>query len=289
MKAIFLKELRSYFRNPIGYVFIGMMLLIMGIYYTYYTIIYQYADYYHILEACTMLVLFVMPILTMRIFSEEKKNKTDQLLLTAPVKTTDIVIGKFLAAFCIYLLSVVLSLVQPLTTVLIFKGEMTSGMTGGGYAAYIMLSMAFIAIGMFISALTENQLIAAVITIGLFVVLMLTDGIYSMMPTSRYVSLGFLVLLAAGVAVIVYFAIKDLMISLIVGIAGGALSLVAFLFAPKSFDGLMGRIFQSLSIFERYDDMFSGSFALGHIVFFLSLTVFFLFLTVKAIEKKRWS
>lgn len=289
MKAVFLKEMRSYFRNPLGYVFVGMMLMIMGFYYVFYTIYYQYADYYHVLNASSSLILFVIPILTMRILSEEKKNRTDQILLTSPISTGGIVIGKFLAATCIFAIVILISFIQPLVTVTVFKGTMQTGMLFGGYIAFLLLGMAFISIGMFISSLTENQLISAVVTIGTFSILFLTEGIYSIFPTSRYIALAILVVLLLLVLFFIYRSIHDVMVTGIVGAIGLLAMVVAFFLAPTAFDGLINRMLQSISIFMRYADMFSGVFSFSHITFFLSVTAFFLFLTYQVIERKRWS
>ncbi len=289
MKAIFLKELRTYFKNPLGYVFIGMMLVILGFYYAMYTMYYQYADYYHVLNAGSALILFVVPVLTMRIMSEEAKNKTDQMLLTAPIKTSGIVLGKFFAAAIIYCIVVLISMLQPLVTVFVFDGEMSIGMTIGSYLGFLMLGLAFIAIGMFISALTENQLIAAVVTIAVFALLNLAEGIQGTFPTSRYFSLAMIIGLAAILLLIIYRAIKDVKAICIVG--GGLLLLIGgtFLIWPAAYEGLMITIFDSLSIFGRYADMFYGMFDFGHIVFFISLIIFFLYITYQVVEKKRWS
>ena len=284
-----MKELRTYFKNPLGYVFIGMMLVILGFYYTFYTMYYQYADYYHVLNAGSSLILFVVPVLTMRIMSEEAKNKTDQLLLTAPIKTSGIVLGKFLAAAVIYGIVLVISMLQPLVTVFIFDGEMSVGMTLGGYLGFLLLGLAFISIGMFISALTENQLIAAVVTIGVFSLLNLTEGIQGTFPTSRYFSLIVLILLAAILLAIIYRAIRDLKVTGMVGAGLLVLIGVTFLIWPASYEGLIANIMSSLSIFERYASMFYGLFDFGHIVFFISLIIFFLYITYQVVEKKRWS
>ena len=289
MKAILMKELRTYFKNPLGYVFIGMMLIILGFYYSFYTMYYQYADYYHVLNAGSSLIIFVVPVLTMRIMSEEAKNKTDQLLLTAPIKTSGIVLGKFFAAAIIFCIVLVISMLQPLVTVFGFDGVMSAAMTMGGYLGFFLLGLSFIAIGMFISSLTENQLIAAVVTIGVFTMLMLTEGIHQTFPTSKFFSLAVLLVLLAIVLLIIYRSIRDIMVTGIVG--AGALVLIGatFFIWPTAYEGLIGTIMESLSIFERYADIFSGVFDFGHIVFFVSLTVFFLFLTYQVVEKKRWS
>lgn len=289
MLAVLKKELRTYFQNPLGYVFIAMMLMIMGFYYAFYTLYYQKADYYHVLNACTSLILYVIPVLTMRIMSEEKKAKTDQLLLTSPISTMDMVLGKYFAAVLIYVIVIAISFLQPLTTIIVFKGDMSMEMTFGGYIAFLTMGMGFIAIGMFISTLTENQLIAAVITIALFTVLMLCEGLYSLVSTSRYVSLAVLLVMLAALLVLIYRSIKDVMVTSIVGVVGVLAIVVTFFIVPTAFDGLVPTILKSLSIFTRYAEMFSGVFAITDIFFFLSVSVFFVWLTYQAIERKRWN
>ena len=159
-----------------------MMFLVISFYYIVYTMYYQFADYYYVLDASVGLIMFIFPILTMRIMSEEMKTKTDQILLTSPVKTSGIVLGKFLAAEAVFLIVILLTLIQPLVTLVHFKGVMNSAFTFGGYLAFFLLGTSFIAIGMFISSLTENQLIAAVITIVLFMLMNLSNGL--IVPTA---------------------------------------------------------------------------------------------------------
>lgn len=289
MKAVLLKELRTYFKNPLGYVFIGMMLVVLGFYYAFYTMYYQVADYYHVLNAGSSLIIFVIPVLTMRIMSEESKNKTDQMLLTAPIKTSGIVLGKFFAAVIIFSIVILISMLQPLVTVIGFDGDLSVAQTAGGYIAFFLLGVSFIAIGMFISSLTENQLISAVVTIGVFTMLMLTEGIGETFPTSKYFTLCVLLILLAILLLIIYRAIREPMITGLIGLGGVVVILAVFFIAPQAYNGLIGTILESLSIFERYADMFSGVFSFSHIVFFLSITVFFLFLTYQVVEKKRWS
>lgn len=289
MKAVFLKELRTYFKNPLGYVFIGMMLVVFGVYYSFYTMYYQYADFYHVLNASSSLIVFVVPVLTMRIMSEETRNKTDQLLLTAPIKTSGIVIGKFLAAVSIFALVLLITVLQPLTTIFGFNGEMSSALTLGGYLAFFLLGITFIAIGMFISSLTENQLISAVITIGIFLVLMMLDGIEAILPASRYFSLGAMLVALAIILFLIYRAIHELVITGIIGVGSVAAILIVFFIVPEAFDGLLAKIMGSIAIFARYKDMFSGVFDFSHIIFFISVIIFFLFVTCQVIEKKRWN
>ena len=289
MRAVFLKELRSYFRNPIGYVFVGMMFLVISFYYIVYTMYYQYADYYYVLDACVGLIMFIFPILTMRIMSEEMKTKTDQILLTSPIKTSGIVLGKFLAAEVVFLIVIALTVIQPLVTIVHFNGVLNSAFTFGGYLAFFLLGTSFIAIGMFISSLTENQLIAAVITIVVFMMMNLSNGLYNLFPTSRYFSLGALIVALLVILFLIYRAIREIIITGIIGGISLIVLLVTFFIVPTAFDGLLVNIMKEFSVFERFGDIFTGVFEFDHVVFFLSVIVFFLFLTYQEVEKKRWS
>lgn len=289
MKAIYLKELRSYFHTPIGYVFVAMMLLVMGFYYTMYSMYYQAADYYYVLDSCTIIIMFCFPVLTMRIFAEERRQKTDQLLMTSPVGTGSVVVGKFLAAETVFLIGILISLLQPLTTIVFFNGSMTAGMTVGGYVAFFLLGSLFIAIGMFISALTENQLVAAILTIAVFMVLSLSNGLYVVFPTSRYFSLAFIFVLLLLGAGLVYYFVRDLGMAGLALLGASIVLMVVLFLWPQAFDSLVPTLFQNLSVFDRYGDIFSGLLEVKHLVFFASVTAFFLFMTNLVVEKARWA
>ena len=136
MGAITKKELRSYFSSPVGYVCVGVILALFGYYF--YQVMLLRSSYYVGAVYGTMFVLcmMVIPIITMKTFSEEKRNKTDQALLTAPVSVTAIVMGKFLAAFCVYLIAIVGSMVP--VVVISFFSSMNWGMVFGNVIATLL-------------------------------------------------------------------------------------------------------------------------------------------------------
>lgn len=178
MFAIFKKELRSYFINPIGYVFVGIFLLCSALSCSYTTLLsnsYDVSAYFMI-----MIIAFaiLIPLLTMRLFSEERKMRTEQLLLTAPVSLTGMVLGKYFAAFSVFLGCMAASCINFIPLYVIaaaergnlgydttFVGPVTAQVIGG-MIALVLIGAAFIAIGTLVSALTENQLAAAIITIA---------------------------------------------------------------------------------------------------------------------------
>ena len=179
MLAVFKRDLRSYFTSPIGYVFIAVFLIIANLFFYMYNILSQTSDMTNLFANLLFILSFLLPILTMRLFSEELRQKTDQLLLTAPVSIGKVVVGKYLACLAVFVIAILLTLTWPL--VVTMYGHPALYTIVGNYAGLFFAVAAFIAIGLFISALTESQLIAAVITfavyLGLYLMASLTSAI----------------------------------------------------------------------------------------------------------------
>ena len=189
MLAIYKKELRAYFINPVGYVYVGVFLTAAALICAYTTI--QQASYDTSAYFQYLLFAFVIliPLLTMRLFAEERKMRTEQLLLTSPVTITGMVMGKYLAALTLFASTVLVSCINffPLFSYAIAERAASTddihvgpvgGQIVGCLIGVILIGAAFIAVGLFISSLTENQLSAAVITIGVLVFMMLV-GIFN--------------------------------------------------------------------------------------------------------------
>lgn len=164
MKAIFKRELKSFFYSPIGYIFAGVFIVLCSFFFINGALMYQSANLNIIFSNINVVYLFLVSILTMGLFSSERSRKTDQLLLTSPVSVYEIVAGKFLAALGVFGVTLLLSLVYPI--ILSMFGNPSISEMIGSYIGFILLWSAFIAIGTFISATTESQTIAAVITFG---------------------------------------------------------------------------------------------------------------------------
>lgn len=167
MFAVLKKELKSYFLSPIAYVFIGLFLLMASVFFYLDVVAYGITNFENMFYSLATILTFITPILTMRMFAEEKKEGTDQLLFTSPRSITSIVFGKFLSAILILVITELLTLIY--FAILKFFGSpnlLTSMVTLLGF---LLLGMAYISFGMFASSITENQVIAAVITIGFFI------------------------------------------------------------------------------------------------------------------------
>ncbi len=167
MFAVLKKELKSYFLSPIGYVFIGLFLLMTSVFFYLDILSYGMSKFQNMFYSLATILTFITPILTMRMFSEEKKEGTDQLLFTSPRGITSIVFGKFLAAICVLLITELLTFIYYFILMYFGKPDFVSSIvTLGGF---LLLGAAYISFGMFASSITENQVVAAILTIGFFI------------------------------------------------------------------------------------------------------------------------
>ena len=168
MLAIIKKEFKNYFLSPIGYIFVGLFLAISGVFFYLYTFMYGSLEFAYVFYNTATALTFITPILTMRMFAEERKNGTEQLLFTSPTSITSIVLGKFISAVLVICITEVLSLMY--LAIICYYGAPAIPATILTLVGFILLSMAYISFGMLASSLTENQIIAATITIGFFII-----------------------------------------------------------------------------------------------------------------------
>ena len=233
MTAVYKRELRSYLTSMIGYIFIFFVLLLTGIYFSAYQLSAAYPKFEYTLSALTFVFLISVPILTMRVLAEERKQKTDQLLLTAPVSVEKIVMGKYLALVTVFAIPMVIICLYPL---LMTKfGTVTLGMAYTAILGFFLLGCANLAIGVFISSLTESQVIAAVLTFVFLFAFYMMNGISSFFSEgalSTCITFGLLVLAAS---IIIYTMIKNFMISAVVCVAGEAVLAVLYLVKSEFF------------------------------------------------------
>ena len=169
MFSIFKKELKSYFYTPVGYIFIALFLAVVSFVFYQYTFSQRYLNFEYIIWDSTVVLTFIIPVLTMRLFAEEKKSGTDQLLMTSPKSIVSIVLGKFFAATLVVVVALLCMFVYY--GVLRYFGDVSLVEPLVAMLGFLLLAMAYISFGMFASAITENQVIAAVISIGFFLVI----------------------------------------------------------------------------------------------------------------------
>lgn len=287
MTAILKHELRSHFHSLTAYVFGAFLLAIVGLGSMLYNLQAAVSNFEYVLSFGSIIFVVIVPILTMRVIAEERKQKTDQLLYALPITTTQVVVGKYLALLVVYLIPLALISLYPL----LFSqfGDVYLPTSYGSLAAIFFLGAALIALGVFISSLTDNQGLAA--GIGIAVILF---NYYSV-SLSEYVSSTALGATAALVvlalllgAVICYLTRNETLAYGIVFALLILIGVVAFL-APERFEGLLPAIMRQLSLFDRFDTFVSGVFDLTALVYYLSVTAFFLFLSVQSLEKRRYN
>lgn len=289
MLAVLRRELSAYFTSPVGFVFPGLFLLISGIMFSVmYLLNPGSARYVGLLSSLTLAFFFLVPILTMRLLSEEARQKTDQLLLTSPVSVAAIVLGKYFAALAVFLLTLVATLAYPLIMSFFALGGLAWAEILGGYVGFFLLGASFISVGLFFSSLTDSQVVAAVETYaGLFLIWLL-DAITRGVPSSPASGLVFLVAAAAGLVLLVYFATRSVVAAAAAGAALAAAVAAVWLFARGILEGLIGRVLSWFSLLNRYGEFSLGILSLGPVVYYLSFSAVFVFLAVRMVDRRRW-
>ncbi len=288
MRAIYKRELKSYFNSMIGYLFIAFLVLFLGIYFLAYNLSGGYPYFSTALSGLTVMMMIGVPILTMRSFSEDRRNKTDQLLFTAPVSIWGIVWGKYLSMVTVFAIPTALFGLCPL----IIRANGTAYLAAdySSLLAFFLLGCVFIAIGMWISSLTESLVAAAVGTFGILLLLLLWPSLVNFIPGSAFASMaGFFVIWS--LAVFVFYRITESQAAASALEAAGTVVLVIlYLFNKSMFEYALVHALEAIAveeIFERF--VVDQVFDLGGLLFYLSLIGLFLFLTSQSLEKRRWS
>lgn len=296
MLAIYKKELRSYFTSVIGWVFIAFMLVLVGLYFMVYNLMNGYTNFSYVFQGVQIFfVLLLVPVLTMRIVAEENRQKTDQLLYTSPVSITKIIFGKYLALITLFGISMLIVCVYPLILSGLVKGVATGtesvdfAIAYGSALGFFLLGSAYIAIGLFISSLTESQVIAAVASGVIMIFTYLMSSLASLLPSDHTFVFWFLAVLVAVLAFVLNLWIHNSWLSALIGILVEIALTVTFILKTEVFDGLLGNALDSISIIERYDNFTLGIFDVSALIYYVSVSFLFVFITIQRIKKKRWS
>ncbi len=287
MIPILKRELKTYFLTPVGYIFMGFFLLISGFFFATGNLFQGSPNYNNMLGTITFVFMILVPILTMRLLAEETRQKTDQLLLTSPLSVTEIVLGKYLAAVAVFLLTVVVTCIYPV--ILGFFGSIAIAEIIGGYIGFLLLGASFIAVGLFVSSLTENQVVAAVVTFSSLLFFWIIDGLQGFLPNDTVSGIVFVGLLLLGLTFLIYRSTKNSFITIVTALIGVSITAVVYLINSLIYDGLILRFIGWLSLLTRFEPFTRGNISLSPIMYFLSFITIFIFLTVQMIEKRRWN
>lgn len=286
MKAIFKKEFRIYMSSMLGFVFIFFILLVCGIYYTFYNISYAYPEVGPTMSSAAIVMLIAAPILSMSALAEEKKKKTDQLLLTSPVSVKEIVIGKYLALESIFLIAMAVVCLYPL--ILSKFGTINYASNYTAIAGFFLLGSAQLAIGVFASSLAENQIIAAVICFAMLFVSNMIPNLTSLVSTTASASFFILFLVILVLSFWLYSMIRSAVATAIAAAAAEILLSVVYILKNSIFEGAVQKILDVFDLSGHTSNFINGIFDIAGVVYFLSVIVIFLFLSVQKIEKRRW-
>ena len=287
MTAIFKREFRSYFTGMVGYAVAAVSLFFLGLYFTNRNLLYQSSDFAGVLYTTTLILLFLLPAVSMRSFAEERRARTDQLLLTIPVSIPAIVAGKFLAQLAVFCVPLTAAAVMPLILTAFGKVSLISA-----YAAllgYILLGGACLAVGTFISCLTENQIVAYLASFVVLLIAYLMNGIKTMFTSGNILAFVVfaLVLLAASAAVGV--VCKNILAGGAVLVVGAAALFALFILRPAWLLSAFDAVLTALALFAPYAEIIGGSFSLPVILYYLSVIGVFLFFTGQTLERRRWN
>ncbi len=286
MLAIYKKELRSYFTSMIGYLFIGFFLAIVGVYFMAYNLQGGYSNFEYVLSSMIFVFVILVPILTMRLLAEEKRQKTDQLLFTSPLSVNKIVIGKYLAVLTVFISAMGITMFYPL--ILSKYGTVSFKLAYTGILGFVLVGAAYLAIGLFLSALFESQAIAAVVTFVVLLITYLMQGIVSLLPTSNQAAWIIFSIIALMIAVVTYFMVRNSAVAIGLGVILEAICAIVYFVKPSLYDGLALKVFDWFSVIDRFDNFMNGILDLTGIVYYISIVVIFIFLTIQSLNKRRW-
>lgn len=287
MIAVLKHELRNYFHSFTAYVFGAFLLAIVGIGAMLYNLQAAVSNFEYVLSFGTIIFVVIVPILTMRVIAEERKQKTDQLFYSLPISTVKVILGKYLALLVIYLIPLAIISIYPL----IFAqfGDVYLPTSYGSLVAIFIMGAALVALGVFISSLTDNQGLAAGIGIAVILFNYYSVSLSEYVSSTAFGSAIALSVLALLLGVIIRYLTRNEQLASGISLILLAVITATYLLNPTAFEGLLPNIMRQLSLFDRFNTFVSGVFDLTAIFYYVSVIVFFLFLSVQSLEKRRYN
>ena len=287
MTAVLKHELRGYFHTFTAYVFGAFLLAIVGVGAMLYNLQAAVSNFEYVLQFGNIVFVVIVPILTMRVIAEERKQKTDQLLYSLPITTFQVIAGKYAALLILYAIPLAVISLYPL----IFAqfGDVYLPTSYGSILAFFILGAALIAVGMFISSLTDNQGLAAGIGIAAILLNYYSVSLSEYVSSTAVGSMIALVVLILLLGLVIRYLTRNGNLAYWISFALIALVMVLFFFDNTVFEGLLPEIMTTLSLFSRFTVFVNGVFDMTAIVYYLTVIVFFLFLSVQSLEKRRYN
>ena len=287
MIAIYKRDLKGFFTGMMGYVLLAFFLAVGGLYFTVMNLMSGYPDLSYTLYNNLFVLLLLVPLLTMRSFAEERRARTDQLLLTSPVPLWRIVLGKYLAVLSVFGMAVLVFALYPL--IMSRGGAVSYRQSYAALLAFFLLGAACIAIGVFLSSLNENQIVAAVCSFFVLLLAYLMPSIQTLFTVGSALAMGvFLVLAVLGAAYAGWHS-RSWGLGLGVFTVCCAAILVLFWLRSAALTSAFSSLLGALCLFSLFEKFVSGLFNLSAVVYYLSVTALFLFFTCQTLEKRRWN
>ena len=287
MIAVFRHELESSFTSLTGFVFGAFLLLFAGIYTMVYNLSSGLANFEYVMGGISFVFLVIVPVLTMRVLAEERRQKTDRLLYSLPLSMTEVVLGKYAAMLVVFVLPLLVIGTYPL--ILGIYGNVHFPAAFSAIIGFFFLGAALIAIGMYVSSVTESQAVSA----GLCFVVMLIN--YFLADLAAFVStsasssfFAFALMIPVG-AWIFYRMTRNGIMTVLLALVCEAILLVCYVLDSEGFTGLFPELMERLSLFERFYVFLDGLFDVTGIVYFVTIAAVFLFMSIQSMEKRRWS
>ena len=290
MLAIYKRELRSFFHGMMGYVLTAFLLATSGLYFLALDLGYGMTDFsYYTLYRTIFILLLYIPVLTMRSLAEERRSRTDQLLLTSPVSVWGIVLGKFFAMAVIFAIPCLVDAVMIL--ILWGLGSTTTALAANfaGLLCYFLLGCAAIAIGEFLSGLTENQIVAAVMGVAVLLLTYMMPSLRTMFNAGSAVALALFTALAAVLSVVAGLRSRSFTLGCLTFAGCCAALTVLFLLRSSWLTEGFSAVLSALCLFAPFAEFVNSNFSIPTLVYYLTVTVLFLFFTVQELEKRRWN
>lgn len=287
MGAIFRHELRNYFHSLTAYVFGAFLLAVVGLGSVLYNLQAAVSNFEFVLSFASIIFVVIVPILTMRTLAEERRQRTDQLLYSLPITTTQVVLGKYFALLVVYLIPLAVISLYPL----LFSqfGDVYLPTSYGSLFAFFMMGAALLAVGMFLSSLTDNQGFAAGIGIAAILLNYYSVSLAEYTSSTAMGSLIALYVIALLLGVVIHNLTRNENLAYGVTLVLIAALSVAYFVNSSAFEGLLPDIMTKLSLFRQFNSFVNGAFDLTAIVYYVSVMGFFLFLTVQSLEKRRYN
>lgn len=287
MIAIYKRELGAYFHSMTGYICAAFLIFCVGIYFMATNLFSGYPSFSYALNSSLFIFMLTTPILTMRSMAEDRRNKTDQLLLTSPVSVTGVVLGKYFAMLTVLLLPCLVFCFCPL--IILANGSATLASDYTSILMFFLMGSVCVAVGLLVSSLTESQVIAAIGTFGAVLLLLLWKSLMSFISSSAWASLIGMLLIALLLGVVLNALTGNYLLSTIIAAVAMAVEFVVFLARRSLFEDLLPNVLGKFSITDAFSTFADYQlFDFSGLILYLSLDFLLVFITVQLIQRRRY-